>query len=139
MTRPLRIGHQLSGRVDESPIDVARRAEELGFDIVLAADHVGMETAPMPVLAAIAAATSTIRLGTLVLNNDMRNPVQLAWEVATIDAISNGRFELGLGAGHTPQEYAATGIERSSAAIRKQRLSESVELLRALLDGDTVD
>ncbi len=125
--------------MDESPIDVARRAEELGFDIVLAADHVGMETAPMPVLAAIAAATSTIRLGTLVLNNDMRNPVQLAWEVATIDAISNGRFELGLGAGHTPQEYAATGIERSSAAIRKQRLSESVELLRALLDGDTVD
>ncbi len=139
MTRPLRIGHQLSGRGDESPIDVARRAEELGFDIVLAADHVGPETAPMPMLAAIAAATSTIRLGTLVLNNDMRNPVQLAWEVATIDAISNGRFELGLGAGHTPQEYAATGIERSSAAIRKQRLRDSVELLRALLDGDTVD
>jgi probable F420-dependent oxidoreductase len=125
--------------VDESPVDVARRAEQLGFDIVLAADHVGTETAPMPALAAIAAATSTIRLGTLVLNNDMRNPVQLAWEVATIDAISNGRFELGLGAGHTPQEYAATGIERSSAAIRKQRLRESVELLRALLDGDTVD
>ncbi len=139
MTRPLRIGHQLSGRVDESPVDVARRAEQLGFDIVLAADHVGTETAPMPALAAIAAATSTIRLGTLVLNNDMRNPVQLAWEVATIDAISNGRFELGLGAGHTPQEYAATGIERSNAAIRKQRLRESVELLRALLDGDTVD
>jgi probable F420-dependent oxidoreductase len=75
----------------------------------------------------------------LVLNNDMRNPVQLAWEVASIDALSGGRFELGLGAGHTPQEYAATGIERSEARVRKQRLAESVEIIRALLDGQTVD
>jgi len=137
--RPLRLGHQLSGRTEGSRVEVAKRAEELGFDVVLASDHVGAGPAPLPTLATIAQATMTIRLGTLVLNNDMRNPVQLAWEVATVDAISNGRFELGLGAGHTPQEYAATGIERSSAAIRKQRLSESVELLRALLDGDTVD
>ncbi len=83
---------------------------------MLAADHVGTGMAPLPTLAAIAAATTTIRLGTLVLNNDMRNPVQLAWEVASIDALSGGRFELGLGAGHTPQEYAATGIERSAPA-----------------------
>jgi probable F420-dependent oxidoreductase len=139
VTRPLRIGHQLSGRVDGSPVDTARRAEELGFDTVLAADHVGMGLSPLPTLAAIAAATSTIRLGTLVLNNDMRNPVQLAWEVMSIDVLSGGRFELGLGAGHTPQEYAATGIERSTAVVRKQRLAESVEIIRALLDGQTVD
>ncbi|HYN34766.1 MAG TPA: TIGR03621 family F420-dependent LLM class oxidoreductase [Ilumatobacteraceae bacterium] len=139
MTRPLRIGHQLSGRVDGSPVDTARRAEELGFDIVLAADHVGSEMSPLPTLAAIASATTTIRLGTLVLNNDMRNPVQLAWDVASIDVLSGGRFELGLGAGHTPQEYTATGIERSDAVVRKQRLAESVEIIRALLDGRTVD
>jgi probable F420-dependent oxidoreductase len=139
VTRPLRIGHQLSGRVDGSPVDTARRAEELGFDIVLAADHVGTGMSPLAALAAIATATTTIRLGTLVLNNDMRNPVQLAWEVASIDALSGGRFELGLGAGHTPQEYAATGIERSAPAVRKQRLAESVEIVRALLDGETVD
>lgn len=139
MTRPLRIGHQLSGRVDGSPVETARRAEELGFDIVLAADHVGTGLSPMPTLAAIASATTTIRLGTLVLNNDMRNPVQLAWEAASIDALSGGRFELGLGAGHTPQEYAATGVERSSAGVRKQRLAESVEIIRALLDGRTVE
>jgi probable F420-dependent oxidoreductase len=139
VTRPFRIGHQLSGRVQGSPIDTARRAEELGFDIVLASDHVGLELAPLPTLAAIASATTTIRLGTLVLNNDMRNPVQLAWDVASIDVLSGGRFELGLGAGHTPQEYTATGIERSDAVVRKQRLAESVEIIRALLDGETVD
>ncbi len=120
-------------------MNAARRAEELGFDIVLVADHVGTGMAPLPTLAAIAAATTTIRLGTMVLNNDMRNPVQLAWEVASIDALSNGRFELGLGAGHTPQEYVATGVERSAAFVRKQRLAESVEIIRALLDGETVD
>ena len=139
MPRPLRIGHQLSGRVEGSPVETARRAEELGFDIVLAADHVGTGLAPLPTLAAIAAATTSIRLGTLVLNNDMRNPVQLAWEVSTIDALSGGRFELGLGAGHTPHEYTATGIERSRGDVRKQRLAESVEILRALLDGQIVE
>jgi probable F420-dependent oxidoreductase len=120
-------------------VAVAKRAEELGFDVVLASDHVGAGPAPLPTLAAIAEATTTIRLGTLVLNNDMRNPVQLAWDVATIDALSGGRFELGLGAGHTPQEYLATGIEKSSPRVRKQRLAESVEIIRALLAGRSVD
>jgi probable F420-dependent oxidoreductase len=136
--RPLRIGHQLSGRSDGPQVEVARRAEELGFDIVLVADHVGNGLSPLPLLAAIAAATSTIGLGTLVLNNEMRNPVQLAWEAATLDVLSGGRFELGLGAGHTPQEFAATGIELAPPRVRKARLAESVEIIRALLDGRTV-
>lgn len=139
MTRPLRIGHQLSGQTEGDAVAAARRAEELGFDIVLASDHVGQGLSPMPTLAAIASATTTVRLGTLVLNNDMRNPVQLAWEAMTIDQLSGGRFELGLGAGHTPHEYAATGIEMSSAAVRKQRLADSVEIIRGLLDGRPVD
>jgi probable F420-dependent oxidoreductase len=138
-TKPLRIGHQLSARIDGDPVAAAVRAEELGFDIVLAADHVGPGWAPMPTLSAIAASTTSIRLGTLVLNNDMRNPVQLAWEASTLDRLSGGRFELGLGAGHTPQEYEATGIERSAAATRKRRLAEGVEIIRDLLDGRTVD
>lgn len=137
--RGFRVGFQLPALMDESPVATALRAEELGFDIVLAADHVGDGMSPMPTLAAIAAATSRIRLGTLVLSNDMRNPVQLAWEASTIDRLSDGRFELGLGAGHTPQEYAATGIERARAATRKRRLAESIEIVRALLDGETVD
>jgi probable F420-dependent oxidoreductase len=139
VTRRLRIGHQLSGRTEGDPVAAALRAEELGFDVVLTADHVGLGPSPMPTLAAIAAATSRIRLGTLVLNNDMRNPVQLAWEAATVDRLSQGRLELGVGAGHTPQEYAATGVELSSPADRKRRLAESVEILRALFDSGTVD
>ncbi len=139
MHRRLRIGHQLSARIGGDPVAAALRAEVLGFDIVLAADHVGPGEAPMPTLAAIALATERIRLGTLVLNNDMRNPVQLAWEASTIDRLSGGRFELGLGAGHTPSEYDATGIERAAAADRKRRLAESVEIIRGLVDGDVVD
>jgi probable F420-dependent oxidoreductase len=139
MTRPLRIGHQLSARIDGHPVAAAVRAEELGFDIVLAADHVGLGWSPLPTLAAVAASTERIRLGTLVLNNDMRNPVQLAWEASTIDRISGGRFELGLGAGHTPSEYAATGIEFAAPAERKRRLAESVEIVRDLLDGKVVE
>jgi probable F420-dependent oxidoreductase len=138
-TRPLRFGHQLSARIDGSPVAAAVRAEELGFDIVLAADHVGLGWAPLPTLSAIAASTTSIRLGTLVLNSDMRNPVQLAWEASTLDRLSGGRFELGLGAGHTPQEYEATGIEWTAAEERKRRLAEGVEIIRDLLDGRAVD
>jgi probable F420-dependent oxidoreductase len=139
MTRPLRFGHQLSARIDADPVVKAIRAEQLGFDIVLAADHVGPGWSPLPTLSAIATMTERIRLGTLVLNNDMRNPVQLAWEASTLDRLSSGRFELGLGAGHTPQEYDATGIERAAPIDRKRRLAESVQIIRRLLDGETVD
>lgn len=134
-----RFGFQLSPEHEADPIAAAQRAEEIGFDVVLIADHVGHGMAPMPILAAVAQATDTIRLGTLVLNNDMRNPVQLAWEVATLDRLSGGRFELGLGAGHTPQEYRATDIGFCPPGVRKKRLAESVEIIRRLLDGDVVD
>ena len=133
MSRPVRFGFQLSGEHAADPIVAARRAEELGFDAVLVSDHVGPGLAPMTTLAAIATATERIRLGTFVLNNDMRNPVQLAWEAVSLDRLSGGRFELGLGAGHTPQEYAATGIPMDPAAARKARLLESLRVLRPLL------
>jgi probable F420-dependent oxidoreductase len=136
-----RFGYQLPVEDDATPVAAAVRAEQLGFDVVSVADHVGAGRvpSPMPMLGAIANATDGIRIGTLVLNNDMRNPVQLAWEAVTLDRLSDGRVELGLGAGHTPQEYRATGLSIDSAAIRKQRLCESVELIRQLLDGDTID
>jgi probable F420-dependent oxidoreductase len=133
-----RFGYQLGPTDRAAPVEAARRAEALGFDVFLVSDHVGPGIAPMVTLAAIAQATERMRIGTLVLNNDMRNPVQLAWEAATLDRLSGGRFELGLGAGHTPQEYAATGIAFDHAARRKQRLMESVEVIRRLLDGETV-
>jgi probable F420-dependent oxidoreductase len=145
MTRPFRFGWQITGEHESTPADprrpleAARRAEDLGFDVVLSSDHVGPGDSPLPLLAAMAAATSTIRLGTFVLNADMRNPVHLAWEAATIDRLSGGRFELGLGAGHTPHEYDATGLELHPPAFRKAALAERVEIIRQLFDGRTVE
>lgn len=139
MTRRFRFGYQLTSAGESTPIRQARRAEALGFDTFLVADHVGSGLAPLPVLAAAAAATETIRLGTFVLNADMRNPVQLAWDVSTLDAVSDGRVELGLGAGHTPQEYDATGIDLRSVAARKRAMRERFGIIRRLLDGETVD
>jgi probable F420-dependent oxidoreductase len=134
---PIRFGYCLP-HTAEDPASVAQRAEQIGFDTVLVSDHVGPGNAPLTTLATIARATERIRLGTFVLNNDMRNVVQLAWEAATLDRLSGGRFELGLGAGHTPQEYDSTGIEKRPAADRKRRLCESVEVLRPLLAGKPV-
>jgi probable F420-dependent oxidoreductase len=139
MPRPFRFGFQITGEHEADPVAASQRAEELGFDVVTISDHVGPGPSPLPTLAAIAQGTSRIRVGTFVLNNDMRNPVQLAWEAATIDRLSGGRFELGLGAGHTPQEYAATGIAHHESKQRKHRLAESVEIIRGLVDGETVD
>lgn len=134
----IRFGYQLSAADEARPVEIAQRAEELGLDVLTVGDHVGRGCAPLVTLAAIARETERIRLGTLVLNNDMRNPVQLAWEAATLDRLSNGRFELGVGAGHTPQEYMATGVGLVDASLRKQRLCETVEVLRPLLDGQPV-
>jgi probable F420-dependent oxidoreductase len=135
----MRFGLQL--RADE-PAEVAveaRRAEELGFATVLVADHVGSDWSPLLCLGAAAAATSTIRLGTFVLNAGLHHPLLLARDVATLDHLSGGRVELGLGAGHTPAEFAAAGVPFASARVRKARLAEFVEVTRALLDGATVD
>ncbi len=138
-TRTVRFGFQLGSEHEHDPIGVARRAEELGFDIVLLSDHVGPGISPLVTLAAMAQATSHIRLGTYVLNNDMRNPVQLAWEAVTLDRLSGGRFELGIGAGHTPQEYDHVGLQQQGPQVRKARLAESVEILRQLFHGELVD
>jgi len=139
MLHPIRFACQYSSQDGDGPVEVARRAEAAGFDVFTLSDHVGPGVAPMPTLGAVAVATSTIRLGTFVLNATMRNPVQLAWEATTIDQLSNGRLELGLGAGHTPHEYDETGVERLSARGRKAMLAEQVEIIRALLDGETVN
>ena len=139
MTRALRFGLQLDQRTERAPVGAAVRAQDVGFDVVVVGDHVGSGPAPLVTLAAVARETSSIRLGTLALNNDMRNPVQLAWDAATLDRLSGGRFELGLGAGHTPQDYSSTGVALDTAKVRKARLAESIEIIRPLLRGDRVD
>lgn len=142
MSRPFRFGLQLSTSVTEqgefSVVEQAKAAEDLGYSIATVADHIGPGLAPFPVLAAVAQATSQIRLGTFVVNAELRNPVQLAWDAVSIDHLSGGRFELGLGAGHTPAEFAATGTTKATGRVRKKRLAETVEIVRQLHAGETV-
>jgi probable F420-dependent oxidoreductase len=137
--RPFRFGFQSTADDVAAVARTAREAEAAGFDVFQVGDHVGTELSPFVALAAAAAATSTIRIGTLVLNNDLRHPVAVAQEAATLDRLSDGRVELGLGAGHSFTEYAAMGLAFDPPAVRKVRLAEAVEILRPLLDGHTVD
>src|SRR2546427_11017056 len=89
--------------------EVARRAEALGYDTLLMPDHITDQLAPMPALAAAAAATSMLRIGSFVFANDYRNPVLLAKEAATLDLRSGGRLEVGIGAVRTTHDYAPPG------------------------------
>ncbi|MEV5831401.1 TIGR03621 family F420-dependent LLM class oxidoreductase [Spirillospora sp. NPDC052242] len=119
----------------------ARRAEELGYATLTLRDHFvpepfGDQLAPMVALASAAAVTRTLRLGTMVLANDHRHPVLLAKEAATLDHLSGGRFELGVGAGWLRAEYAAAGIPFDDAGTRVGRLEESLRILRSLLAGE---
>jgi len=136
--RPFRFGFQATSSDLQEVVHQARRAEDAGFDIFQVGDHVGAEPSPLLALAAAAEATDRIRLGTLVLNNDLRHPVTLAQEVATLDHQSGGRLEVGMGAGHSFTEYAAMGTTFDPPAVRKERLAEAVEIVRALLDGAPV-
>jgi probable F420-dependent oxidoreductase len=117
----------------------ARRAEALGYDTVLLPDHVDYGFAALPAALAAALATDRLRVGTSMLCNDFRHPAILAKEVATIDRLSGGRFELGLGAGWMREDYQRTGIARDPAAVRIERLEEALIVTRALLAGGPVD
>jgi probable F420-dependent oxidoreductase len=136
--RPFRFGYQATSNDPAELLRAAEAAEHEGFDVFQIGDHVGAEPSALVSLAAVALRTRRIRLGTLVLNNDLRHPVPLAQELATLDHLSEGRLEVGLGAGHSFTEYAAMGRAFDPPAVRKERLAESVVILRALLDGHPV-
>ena len=140
MTRPFRFSVQAN---TPSPGEdwpaFARRIEHLGYGGLVMADHVvGNGLAPFPALAAAAAATTTLRLGTLVLDNDFRNPLLLAREAATVDDISNGRFELGIGAGWHDRDNHSLGIPYDPPGVRVDRLAEAVPLIKRLWAEDEV-
>lgn len=132
---PFRFGFQTMARDLAGMVGDAKKAEAAGFDVFQVGDHLGASLSPLAALAAVAAGTERITLGTLVLNNDLRHPAVLAQELATLDQTCGGRLEVGIGAGHSFTEYKAAGIPFDPPAVRKERLGESVEILRALLDG----
>src|SRR5258706_6439105 len=118
------------------------KMEALGYDIMLMRDHFlpdvfGDTFGPIAALMSAADVTSTLRVGSMVLSNDFRHPAVLAKEVATIDFLSGGRFELGLGAGWMRAEYDQTGIEFDTPGLRIERLEESVQVMRGLLADDS--
>ncbi|WP_131739592.1 TIGR03621 family F420-dependent LLM class oxidoreductase [Actinomadura roseirufa] len=140
--RPFRFGVMgESIRSGAELVATARRAEALGYTTLTLRDHFvsdpfGDQLAPMPALAAAACATSTLRLGTMVVSNDFRHPVMLAKEAATLDHLSGGRFELGVGAGWHRGEYEAAGMPFDPAGVRVGRLEEALQVLRGLLSGE---
>ncbi|WP_045739660.1 LLM class flavin-dependent oxidoreductase [Actinoplanes rectilineatus] len=117
---------------------LAVRCEEAGFDALLVPDHPGSCASPFVALAAAAAVTSRIGLGSNVVNAGVREPILVAADVATLDVISGGRARLGVGAGHTPAEWRAVGRERPDVAGRVDHCLAFTEAVRALLDGEPV-
>ena len=117
----------------------AKRLEAIGYATLSMPDHmVGGAWSNMPALGAAAAVTTKLRLGNLVLDNDFRNPVVLAREFATLDVISNGRVEIGLGAGWFDRDYQSTGIAFDRGRVRVARLAEAVTLMKRLFTEDEV-
>jgi probable F420-dependent oxidoreductase len=114
--------------------DKARKAEALGYSTLFVPDHfVDHPLAPMPAMATAAAVTDTLRIGSLVLGNDYKHPVVLAREAATLDLLSDGRLELGLGAGWMTADYDKAGLDLDRPGVRIDRLEESVTVLKGLM------
>ncbi len=132
-------------------VAIAKECERLGFDSVWVSDHLVFDLSkyggspdaigslePMTTLAVLASETADLRLGTMVLCNEFRHPLQLAKEAVTVDVASGGRLELGLGAGWYEPEFTRAGIPFPRPGVRLERLGESVEILKALFTGEPV-
>jgi probable F420-dependent oxidoreductase len=130
--RPIRFGLIASATTAGELIETAKSAEQHGFSSIALNDHFSSTVAPLLGLQAMAAATSHIRIATAVLNQDLRHPAVLAKELATLDVLSGGRLELGLGAGWVRADYEQSGIPFDSAAERIERLEENIEILKGL-------
>jgi probable F420-dependent oxidoreductase len=129
---------QGSARSGEAWAALARRAESLGYDVLVMPDHLGKQLSPVAALAAAAAATTRLRVGAFVFANDYRHPLILAREAATLDLLSGGRFEMGLGAGWMTGDYRQLGMTYDPAPRRIDRLEEAIPLIKRLLAGETV-
>src|SRR2546421_9833319 len=137
--RPFRFGVNVRTAASHAEwADKARKVEALGYAVLLVPDHLAELLAQFPALASAAAATPRLRVGTAVLNNDFRHPALLAREAATLDVLSDGRLELGLGAGHMQSEYEQAGPAFDPGATRVERLGEAVVIVQRLLEGGSV-
>ena len=135
--RPFRFGVMAAkARSSVEWAETARKAESLGYSALLMPDHFGDQLSPVPALATAAAVTASLRIGTLVFANDFRHPAVLAKETATLDLLSDGRLEVGVGAGWMTEDYTWTGIAHDRAGLRIDRMIESIAVLRGLWGDD---
>lgn len=116
--------------------ELARRVEGSGYDVLTMPDHFTDQLAPMPALMAAASATTTLRVGALVFDNDYKHPVVLAKELATMDVLSNGRTEIGLGAGWMISDYEEAGIPYDSPKVRIDRFVEGLAVIKGAMRPD---
>jgi probable F420-dependent oxidoreductase len=129
--RRFRFGIQLSTAPDgPSWAALARKAEDLGYSTLYLPDHFGDQLAPMPAMMAAADATTTLNVGALVFDNDYKHPLVLAKELATIDRLSGGRVEVGLGAGWMKSDYDQSGIPMEAPGVRVSRMEEGIAVLK---------
>lgn len=139
--RPFRFGVQLSGGLSANPspggvtadrtwIDLAKRVEGLGYDAITMPDHFTPQLAPVPALMAAAAATERVRVGALVFDNDYKHPLVLAKELATIDVLSGGRVDIGIGAGWMRSDYDAAGMPYDRPGVRIDRFEEALAVIK---------
>jgi probable F420-dependent oxidoreductase len=119
--------------------DTARKAEDLGYSTLTLPDHFDDQLAPVPAMMAAAAATTTLRIGTLVFCNDYKHPLILAKEAATMDLLSDGRLELGLGAGWMKKDYEQAGIPYDPPATRVDRFEEAIAIIKGLFADGPLD
>jgi probable F420-dependent oxidoreductase len=136
---PFRFGVQLSkAPTGRAWRDLARRVESLGYSTLFIPDHLDDQLAPIAALTSAAEATETLRVGSLVFDNDYRHPLVLAKEMATLDLLSEGRLEVGLGAGWQRSDYEQSGIAYDPPGVRVARLQESVAIMKALWQQENV-
>ena len=137
--QPFRFGvnvRQVKSRAEWQ--EMARKIEGLGYATLTLPDHLTELIAPMPALVSAAEATTTLRVGTNVLNNDFRHPVLVAREAAAVDLLTDGRLQLGLGAGSIEAEYRQAGLGFDRGRIRVERLAEAVTIIKGLLKGEDI-
>lgn len=132
--RGFRFGVQVSkASTAQDWAELARRAEGAGYDVLTVPDHFTDQLAPMPALMAAASATTTLRVGALVFDNDYKHPVVLAKELATMDVLSDGRTEIGLGAGWMISDYEEAGIQYDSPKVRIDRFIEGLAIIKGVM------
>jgi len=137
--KPFRFGVNVGRAASRAEwVAQARKIEELGYGALTVPDHLTDLFAPMPAALSAAEATKHLRVGTNVLNNDLRHPVLVAREAATVDRLTDGRLQLGLGAGSLRSEYDQAGLDFDPGGIRVERLAEAVTIIKGLLKGEPV-